>query len=139
MRKIIALSLLLCGLLNAETVCKRDHANNIVVCSDEKLGELMWQDERVYEIKWKEAKRYCKDLRLAGYKDWRLPTIIELESIAEKPPYTRDGPIFMHANKEWHWTSSTTFDGSKAWRIANDIGYWDHVYNSNYVRCVRKN
>jgi hypothetical protein len=33
------------------------------------------------EMSWGEAKAYVKELRYAGYEDWRLPTMAELESL----------------------------------------------------------
>ena len=48
MKRHIAVSLLLCGLLHAEALsptCYRDNDKNIVICSEKKLGRLMWQDE----------------------------------------------------------------------------------------------
>jgi hypothetical protein len=32
-------------------------------------------------VKWSKATKYCRDLRLGGYADWRLATIEELEGI----------------------------------------------------------
>ena len=73
MKRHIAVSLLLCGLLHAEALsptCYRDNDKNVVVCSEKKLGRLMWQDEKQsFKITWKEAQEYCKRLSLAGYKD----------------------------------------------------------------------
>ena len=46
---------------------------------------LMWtgrDNER--DVSWKKATNYCRDLRLAGYSDWRLATIAELEGIYDK-------------------------------------------------------
>jgi hypothetical protein len=40
------------------------------------------------DVDWHKAMNYCRDLRLAGYSDWRLPTIDELEGIYER--YTSD-------------------------------------------------
>lgn len=44
MKKCIVTSVLLCGLLNAQVVCDRDFRKNVVICSNEELGELMWED-----------------------------------------------------------------------------------------------
>jgi len=33
------------------------------------------------DVSWKKAKNYCRDLRLAGYSDWRLANMAELQPI----------------------------------------------------------
>jgi hypothetical protein len=44
---------------------------------------LMWAatDNFERDLRWPQAVKYCRDLRLAGYADWRLATIEELEGI----------------------------------------------------------
>ena len=51
---------------------------------------LMWagQDNFGRDLKWRQATRYCADLKLAGYNDWRLPWIHELEGIYNKSANT---------------------------------------------------
>lgn len=50
---------------------------------------LMWAGkDNGKDVNWHMAMNYCRDLRLTGYSDWRLPTIDELEGIYEK--YTSD-------------------------------------------------
>jgi uncharacterized protein DUF1566 len=47
---------------------------------------LMWagRDNFGNDLNWHQAAKYCLDLRLAGYTDWRLPTIGELEGIYDR-------------------------------------------------------
>lgn len=43
---------------------------------------LMWAGkDNGRNVNWGEAKKYCRDLRLGGYADWRLATIEELRGI----------------------------------------------------------
>jgi hypothetical protein len=44
---------------------------------------LVWQEPQfVVQRSWAEAATSCNELELAGYQDWRLPTIDELRSLA---------------------------------------------------------
>jgi hypothetical protein len=44
--------------------------------------DLMWQKKPPAEhYSWDEAEKYAKNLQLAGYEDWRMPTIKELYSL----------------------------------------------------------
>ena len=36
------------------------------------------------DVNWKNAVKYCRDLRLAGYSDWRLATLAELGAIYDR-------------------------------------------------------
>ena len=149
MKRYIAASLLLCGLLNAEALsptCYRDNDKNVVICSEKKLGRLMWQDEEQnFEGTWNKAQEYCKTLSLAGYKDWRLPTKVELLSIVDKSRYD---PVLNTAFKyiadstyRCYWSQTKTAgDSSSEWIVCFGDGYggWSDVFNSNFARCVRQ-
>lgn len=50
-------------------------------------AKLMWQDSMdASNEKWRfnDAVAFCKNSRLGGYSDWRLPQITELKSIVDK-------------------------------------------------------
>ena len=36
------------------------------------------------DVSWNKAMKYCRDLRLAGYSDWRLASLGEMEGIYDK-------------------------------------------------------
>ncbi|HZE24159.1 MAG TPA: DUF1566 domain-containing protein, partial [Blattabacteriaceae bacterium] len=43
---------------------------------------LMWAGkDNGKDVSWKNAAKYCRNLRLAGYSDWRLATVAELKMI----------------------------------------------------------
>jgi Protein of unknown function (DUF1566) len=46
---------------------------------------LMWAGkDNGRDVNWNKAMKYCRDLRLAGYSDWRLANIGELDRIYDK-------------------------------------------------------
>lgn len=62
---------------------------------------LMWADkDNGKDVSWKKAMKYCRDLRLAGYSNWRLATLSELEGIYDK---TSGAPgLSMGSDFTWH-------------------------------------
>ncbi len=57
---------------------------------------LMWAaKDNGKNVRWKVAVKYCRDLRLAGYSDWRLATLEELASLVDRstPTPERAGNI----------------------------------------------
>ena len=112
-------------------------------------GCLMWQDEpyvdkEIYAYKNEtsyhkagnhySAKNYCKKLVYNGYRDWRLPTVTELQKIHDKDwdafSYSRGGATF--------WTSTpTTMKKYYVVYTVDAFRYVRDVRESNYIRCVR--
>ena len=86
---------------------------------------LMWTaKDNGRDVNWHNATSYCSKLRLAGYADWRLGTIDELQELidvkAHKPEHVGDSSI-LHLNigkkmpgslqVEWRvWSSSRLMD-----------------------------
>ena len=110
---------------------------------DERTG-LMWQDNRFVEsekITYNQAETFCRELRLGGYSDWRVPKIRELLSIVDYKKYDPailDGFSIVESNYYW---SSTQYmgDPDKVWGIDFKDGATDgngKEYDRR-VRCVR--
>ena len=109
---------------------------------DNRTG-LMWQREVPSErYTWAEAKAYAAELRLGGHKDWRLPTIEELESLVVRldGAPTIDRVAFPDTPAEFFWSSSPNADDtSYAWGVNFNYGYTNDIGTTNdyRVRCVR--
>ncbi len=108
------------------------------------VTKLMWQDNgdaKTTEKNWVEAKKYCTNLVLEKYNDWRLPNYNELVSIVNYKKY----PIAANSNfkniaPEFYWSSaSSKVDSLHAWGVYFNYGYtYDYVKSEKYnVRCVR--
>ena len=104
---------------------------------------LMWQKDGSAQRNWKEALSYCENLSLAGYDDWRLPDINELQSLVDFRRYDPAiDPSFSNTDSSYYWSSTTDVDGtdSYAWVIDFSSGYtYSNSYkSSNYnVRALR--
>lgn len=123
---------------------------------------LMWaaKDNNGRDVIWKKAVNYCRDLRLAGYSDWSLATIDELEGIYDKSARA-PGLAGKHNDKAttWHvkgglfltglhWSSSRRSDdrgkpSGYAWRFDFGNGHrfgGDQLGYANFKRalCVRR-
>lgn len=138
-----------CGIYNAD-YCNPDgdYFNRFIDCEegfvcDEATG-LMWEKGGSEEaMTWDETAGYIADLNhlgVAGYVDWRLPTIEELLSLMESS--WKNSGLFIDgrfdANPKIFWSVDTGGTG-KAWKANFHLGY---VLNSlveerNWVRAVR--
>jgi hypothetical protein len=111
---------------------------------DPKTG-LEWQCQSPGKMTWHEALDYAQSITLSGKDDWRIPTVLELETLLDRKtlfdkmrPDMRKEVPFLDTLSYW---SSTTFadDTKNAWIVMFDGAYVLSYYKSNlyYVRCVR--
>jgi len=121
----------------------------------DKDTNLMWQDEEVTDKEWKKyyddknykksgnfyyAKKYCNNLRLNGFSDWRLPTIDELENIRNKRQN------FKHKKRPFRgvWSSTISSNGQRLNYSYPDYnkgkkGIWEADESRiNITKCVRE-
>ena len=119
----------------------KDNGNGTV--TDNNTG-LMWQKEdddtkRVYD----KAVRYCEDLSLGGYSDWRLPDLEVLKSIRDlnQSNPAIDSTAFPNTNASIYWSSYIDHDRdpSSPWFVNFYNGNTNKMNKGSfyYVRCVR--
>jgi hypothetical protein len=104
--------------INAEEEARRIAEEKLTkVYLDLKSG-LMWAArDNGRDIDWRRANRYCDGLELAGYPDWRLPTLDELEALY-RPMSTSQhkvpAQVILTACCPW---SSTMKSDESAWNF----------------------
>jgi curved DNA-binding protein CbpA len=99
------------------------------------IGNLMFQDaELPNKMNWNDACKYCENLRLLGFSDWRLPTIEELRIAYQHKSEFRN----MQNDCYWSSTISKT-DTSSSWNLyfGNGNDYGDYQSINGLFRCVR--
>src|SRR5664280_1897310 len=86
---------------------------------------LMWAaKDNGSDIKWQDAKFYCENYRGGGYKDWRMPTLNELEGLYDESkarPSACYGGNSIHVATEliditcfYSWASETSTTTAEA-------------------------
>jgi len=106
---------------------------------------LEWQHQSPGSMSWDQARAYADNLCLDGKRDWRLPSLAELESLLNRGDPRSDGRAQMRRDvpfrDEHSYWSATTFekDTKNAWIIMFDGAYLLSYYKTNLylVRCVR--
>jgi hypothetical protein len=72
-------------------------------------------------LSWNQAQRYCRELTLAGFKDWRLPSIDDLQEISttasNENGYRIKGPLKLTG---WQWSATPGTQKGEGW--AFDFG-----------------
>jgi len=113
------------------------------MAQDDRTG-LIWQDNRFVDserVNYAQAEKLCKEMRLGGYSDWRIPTIQELLTIVDYKKYDPailDG--FSIAESNYYWSSTQYMgDADKVWGVDFKDGSTDgngKAYDRR-IRCVR--
>jgi len=71
---------------------------------------LMWAAEESVTLSWDDAQKYCRKFRGGGYKDWRMPSLKELEGLYD-PGKQPDCGCVTHLIEMydgpncWEWSS----------------------------------
>jgi len=146
---VLGLLVLRClvGMVGAGEV-RADYLKNGNGTVSDTMTGLMWQqgdDPGMYT--WDEALAQCEASTLAGYTDWRLPNVRELESLVDRTSSsilagfcTIDTNFFPTCHSFYYWSGSS-FTGchSYAWDVYFGNGHldWHGKEAHDYVRCVR--
>lgn len=106
---------------------------------------LMWQRATSAPLKLRAFKRYCRRLRLAGHRDWRVPSLLELASLLDfgRLNPSVDVRAFPRTSAGWYWTTTDDVEESP-WVVhlthaqCTSTHYDDPGTTGAYrVRCVR--
>jgi Protein of unknown function (DUF1566) len=89
---------------------------------------LMWAGkDNGKDVNWKNAVKYCRALRLAGYSDWRLATLGELEGIYDKNANAPGlmGPSGKGTASTWHVKGNLFLTGNQwsSTQLGDDRGH----------------
>ncbi len=123
-----------------QTIFSISKTGNIVT---DKTTKLQWQNNETSSMHWERAKKYCKNLTLGGYNDWRLPNIKELTSLAKLNKVDVAKSVFRHTGS-FYW-SSTRGDWTHAHlpyyvdldRYSDNKNHAAGTFRAFNVRCVR--
>ena len=110
---------LLGGLIHAYDVTDLTHGTWI-----DPATNLMWaKQDNGSDTEWSRANKYCSNLSLGGYSNWRLPTIDELAGIYDLTQTVNGwhikGGIKLSG---WAWSSTKGNAKGEAWFFGFDNG-----------------
>jgi len=103
------------------------------------IGNLMFQDYYpegyVRYLPLEDAKKYCEELELFNYSDWKLPSLEALKVVA----YPNKSK-FKNIVEDIYWSSTGgNYSDYKYVRFSDGYSYKNSSSNSYYVLCVRDN
>ena len=108
-----------------------DNGNQTIT---DNLTQLVWQkNPRIDSMTWEDALQYADTFQLAGYTDWRLPNIKELQSINdEKRGSPSINKTFFPTAITGKYFSSTTLPNqtTKAWYLDTQYGITTYQYKT---------
>ena len=104
---------------------------------------LIWSVKELKRGTWKRASAAVAELDIAGFSDWRLPTVEELFLLAD---HSKNSPaintaFFPDCKSDWYWTSTpaASSPGGFAWLVFFGDGFanWSNHGSDFCVRAVR--
>lgn len=119
-----------------------DNSNGTIT---DNLTNLVWQKiPSTTAQTWEQAIAMAENLSLAGFTDWHLPNIKELQSLNDEGVIAPSisSPYFQNLGVKKYWSSTTLPNQTtKVWYWDTQFGIttYDTKTNTNYVICVRNN
>lgn len=106
--------------------------------------KLMWAArDNGSNIDWEGAKRYCENYRGGGYKNWRMPTLNELEGLYDRGKiYNTACGYAAHLTElivltcPWPWTSETRGSDAAGFHFGNGEWHWIRQSIDNISRAL---
>lgn len=126
---------------NVEYPTYKDNGDGTIT----QVGEyLMWEKDPYDRaehgsVNWISGQRYCRDLELGGFDNWRFPTIEELEGLVDTRYQPTFDPIFPNTYGGNYWSSTETSQYSIA-AVNFKFGYRTVSGNQSPglgIKCVR--
>jgi len=91
--------------------------------------KLMWAaKDNFKDVSWRKAVKYCSDLRIGGYTDWRLANIDELQGIYEK---NAESPG-VDPRSKWHGAEYM------AWHVKGNLFLTGDLWSNSQLYDDRK-
>jgi hypothetical protein len=139
---IMCLSFSVLNLFSYKVKRFRNNGNGTI--TDRKTG-LMWQQVAIDKrMNWYQAKKYCRNLRLGGYTDWRLPEYKELRNLIKGGIYPPNKWLNKMGFKNFHnttyWSNLVRKKRSNySWYVDMRVGIkcYANKNRSYYVIAVR--
>jgi len=83
------------------------------------------------DVPHEQCEAACKALTLAGYSNWDLPTIDELQLLVDRTRYSPaiNTDYFRDIQNDWYWSKTpAAWSSASAWFVGFSSGY---VYDSH--------
>jgi hypothetical protein len=93
---------------------------------------LMWAGrDNGKEVTWGQARKYCRDLRLDGYSDWRLATLDELGSLVRKraSDTSQIGSVFIGGQRD---VRGNLYLAGDSWSSNRPLDRFHHPYSDGW-------
>ena len=128
--------------IGEEGLALLDDAEKWIIVLDN-TTRLMWTVEETEGMSHKKALAAATNLTTGGFADWRLPTVEELLTLADRTRHAPaiDTAYFPRCESDWYWTSTPAASPPRecAWYVAFSNGSTNWYPNSGegFVRAVR--